>query len=555
MPYVIAFIIGAIIVVFLIWIVVVVVARILGFVIGYAIIVAALAFVVGLVWGNVLPIRLLRGKSQTVSQVASPSAVVAGDVFSGPPRGASANFGWDAAWPVYVPYQLHLDQGGVLTETKRLTGAIHMGSSRAWPVGEHLAVKAVSRVLWFVVLGIPTFGLTLGIWTGSLLWLVISALFRLVVSVSQRLASFFLRQRELRHMKSSNALVRCTHCYRETDMPSFRCSDPSCARTHRDMAPGPLGIRTRICECAEALPLTVARASRALIALCPHCEKELPSGSGTRRVVVIPVFGTVGSGKTQFLAASAVGLHDKHLDSTDDLRLTPLSGTADQFLMNSVEESDAGRAPLKTQRLERPEGLPFEVSYAGATFELHLMDAAGENFVRAEGSRSLGYLDISNTLVFILDPLSIEDVNQQLKLHPVASSAEVAQGSPNDSYGSVVDRLRDDGVNLGKRKLAVVLTKTDIASQVFAGDPVPHESDGIRNWLTAHGGDRLARRIEMDFTNVRYFAVDSVHRQPEDAPLNPLRVIDWTVLNHGGAAISSVASPETPVAVESEVRA
>ncbi|KAD3633153.1 hypothetical protein GD627_10030 [Arthrobacter yangruifuii] len=542
MPYVIAFVVILGIAIFVVWIAFIYLMRLLGFLIACSVVVAAFTFTAGLLWGVVLPIRVLRGRASVTPRVATPQLIRDGQIFKGAPRGAAREFGWDAAWPLYVPYQLRFDAAAVRGEAALLVEDVRGLATRWWPTSDKVLLQALLSVARFLLLGIPAYAYILGLFSGIFLWMTIVGVIQALVVSAQWITTRLLRIRESRHMKKHAATVKCTRCYRETNMPSYRCLNPQCPRIHRDVNPGPLGIRTRICECEEKIPLTVAAASRALTAHCPFCDAELPRGAGSRRVVVAPVFGSVGSGKTQFLATTATALHSMSEDEGTPTGLSALTPAAEQFLANSVEETSAGSAPLKTQHHDRPEGYPFLITGHGSDVELHLMDAAGENFVHSDSSRSLGYLDLSTSLLFLLDPLTIPEVREQLTLSGVG--VQVAQGQASDAYASVVDRLRDSGEDLRKKKLAVVVTKADVVGQIFASEPLPEDSAGVRGWLYSHGGDNLVRRIEADFQEVAYFGVDSTPGVSARSASHPLRVIDWVLANGGAEPLS--AGPVDP---------
>lgn len=529
--------------VMVVWIAAVFLMRVLGYVLGFSLIVAGAALLAGVIIGLVVPIRVLRGRGATSPAIASPDRVKAGKVFAAAPKGAAANFGWDYAWPLYVPYQLRLDQAEVVREARRIGSEIVWTARSWWFYPDAWYAKAASNLLWLVVFGLPTGGLMAGIAVGTFLWCVITGVLRIGVSLGQWVVLQGMRRKEARFTKRESASIRCVNCYRVSDMPSFRCSNPECAEVHRDVAPGRLGIRTRICGCGETLPLTVAGATGQLSAICPFCDSALPKGSGSRRVVVVPVFGSVGVGKTQFLATSAVSLLSLGETSASPFSVVGLSSAAEDFLRVSLDEAAADRAPIKTTHLERPEGYPFLIDRSDHPFELHLMDAAGENFVGAENSRALGYLDISETLVFLFDPLTIPEMGERLARSGTAGQVQIAQGSGSAAYGSVVDRLRDGGQSLTKKHLAVVLTKADIVAEVFPQSPVPADSPGIREWLYSNGEDALVRRIELDFLSVTYFAVDSTDRKTGNLDTHPVRVVDWSLCQQGGSTLFPESAP------------
>lgn len=506
--------------VMIIWSLFVLIARIIAYVLGIAIIVAGLALLAGVVTGLVIPYLVLRGVNQNGPVIATPAKVRAGDVFRFNATGAAKNFGWDYAWPNYVPFQFRHDQTAVLRQSSEVSlGAL--GLCLGW---------------WFPLAFIPALGFTAGLWIGTLLWYLITWTFRVLVVIAQSITLRTLRAKEKRFMRQEGATVRCVQpgCYGITDTPSFRCSNSACGMVHRDMTPGRLGIRTRVCGCGEELPLTVARASAVLEAICPYCDVPLPQGSGTRRVIQIPVLGPVAAGKTQFLAASAASLEDHGDDVTPGLTITALSSVAEQFLTTSVNESRVGQAPAKTVHDDKPEGYPFLVQSPENTFEMHLLDAAGENFVTAEHAHSLTYLNEASAYVFLVDPLAIPVVADNLRRSHLSGQIPVAQGSTEDAYGSVVDQL----VELDRRRIAVVVTKVDVVAQISETEQkVPVHSADIRAWLQDVGEDRLIARVESDFDDVTYFAVDSTSRGRPDMPPHPLGVVDWAIRSQGGQAL------------------
>ncbi|MFJ2621480.1 hypothetical protein [Glutamicibacter sp. NPDC087344] len=547
MQYFILAVIAISIVVFVVWVAVVAIARLLGVILTIALVLAGMGFLLGVILGMIAPIRVLRGKSVEQPKVATPAAVRAGTVMGPSPKGPAQFFGWDLAWPLYVPYQMKYDQAAVIAETRRICRDVHR-KCRGWvPQVESLIGRAIANVLSFTIVGIPCWGLIAGITAGTLLWLALTWVYSLIARTIQRITNRVMNGLEIRDMKKNGAHIRCTRCYNIFSMPSYECSEPSCTRIHRDLSPGAQGIVNRICECETELPLTVARASASLRAICPFCDVTLPSGSGRRRVVVVPVFGSVGAGKTSFLAASVVALQKRFVGSSNNEGLMALSDASESFLKVSTEEARSGQAPVKTTRLERPEGYPFLLNHQNGSFELHLMDAAGENFVNVETTTSLRYLDIADTLVLLIDPLAFDDVADQLKISAHKAEFQTAQGSADDAYGSVIERLRSSGADLHKRKLAVVVTKADAIAKIMPDDPLPETSEKVQEWLSRHGEDRLVARIGMDFTQVSYFAVASLAR--DDHGQHPLEVVDWTVVSQGGASFMENGSRASKEAI------
>lgn len=546
MHYVILGILAIALAVFVIWIAFVLFMRLIGLVVMISAIIGAVALLVGLVWGAILPMIVLRNRESGGPDIASPDAVRRGEVL-GKARGHAEHFGWDDAWPNYVPYQLRRDSiavGGAVAETS-LAAIVTLW--KFWPSFESGIVAAVSRAVWVLLLGLPTVALAGGIFVSGMLWVALLWIAQQVVTAGQWVASSIMRGLEKRFMRRRGATVHCVSCNGDTTMPSFRCSNAECSRIHRDLGPGPLGITRRTCACGTNLPTTVARASKVLHSICPYCDRELPFGSGGRRVGVVPVFGSVGSGKTQFLATSLVSiLRRAATDASAGFKAEPLTATSRDFLDASLAEAHSGSAPKKTPDIEKPEGYTYLITTAGGQFELQLRDAAGERFERAEDSRQLSYFDSSAAIVFIVDPLALPALRDRVAADRRFADVMIAQGDVSNAYGSVVDRLRDAGEDLSKKRIAFVVAKADlVANLVPPHQQLPVDSDGVREWLRAFGGGGLVRRVESDFATVRFFAVNSSVGVAPTSPHHPLHVVDWS-LEAGGSSVTRLAEGEPP---------
>ena len=245
--------------------------------------------------------------------------------------------------------------------------------------------------------------------------------------------------------------------------------------------------------------------------------------------IQLPAFGSVGAGKTRFFAAALTATRNQ-LAATNG-SLTGLNLEADGFLRASAQVLDSGTATEKTIHTMRPEGRPLKLTTgSGKTVELQVMDAAGESFTNLQATEELTYVNSAPTMVFVLDPLALPRVQAQMSTARNLSKILVATGDQEEAYASVVDRLNSEAVDLRNRHLAVVLTKTDVLRKLPIGKSLdPQTSDTVRDWLIEIEQDGFVRRIESDFGDVRFFAIDSLVLRDLHDPLNPLRVIDWVL--------------------------
>ncbi len=515
---------------------------------------ACLMALAGLAVGMTLPYRVLSGRCSTQPEVATPDEVAAGHVIRRRPWGFTRNFGWDQAWPEYLPFQARRDAAAVRAETRSVLARAWAkigGRTRPSPDQEQSrsdqgdeagvdeatsppqatrlqSVRSVgSRLLWWVVAGPGYAGFALGVWLAYGTWLLVVLVPGGVGYAGQQAVMLAYRWLDRGRLLRRRAQVLCPHCYERSPRPSYRCPNPACTVVHRDISPGPLGIIARRCACGTRFWTTVAAASRSLVALCPVCDAELSGGSGARHTIQLPVFGAVGAGKTRFFAAALVAAQQQL--SHSEGRLEPLGATAEGFLKASEQAIASGEATDKTVPTARPEGHPVKVTDAsGRELELQLMDAAGESFASILASEELTYVNFASTMLFVLDPLALPQVRAELRADPDLAGVVVAAGEQEDAYASVVDRIRSEAVNVSRKHLAVVLTKADILSRLPSGQSLdPSTSASVRGWLVAQQEDGLVRRLESDFGDVHYCVVSSLERRPPDDPLSPLGVLQW----------------------------
>lgn len=536
MIYVVGVIVAVVVGVLVAWIVIVTALRLLSWIVAFGVLVTVAMFVAGVVSALVIPFLVLRNRLSVKAETATPKKVHDGEIVPSGPGGEADEYGWDEAWPLYMPYQSRLDHEAVFAQARVLRRTVRSLAINARAamlnVGaikqQDLARSLLTPVPW-LLLDLPALGFLAGNRGGIFLWGAVMKTINGVAFVVEKAMMTCLDRAEKGSRRRRKAELRCVKCYRVSTTPSYECSNQRCTIVHHSLRPGPLGVRRRICGCGTHLPTTVTSAADVLGAVCPYCKRSVPKGSGTRSVVVMPAFGPVGVGKTQFLASLGVGLVEVAKRRPGG-ELTPLTREAESFLRSATDSITAGTRLNKTPYRDKPEGVPLALKLDGEESEIHLMDAAGESFADQERSRDLSYIDYSETLMCLVDPLALPEVGERLGAISSPSGLEVATGDPNDAYGSVVDRLRAEGVDLRGKCLAIVVTKADVVSQLPSIDPLPEgNSDAVREWLVGHGADRLVRRIAPEFKQVSYFAVDSRDGLAIGGARHPLRVADWAL--------------------------
>lgn len=482
-----------------VWALGVLILRLLGWILSILVLAGGVGLLAGLLWGAVLPILTLgvMGRGSARPAVANPEEVQAGRVLGPPPQQHSA-FGWDAAWPNYVPYQYRLDIRAV--QERYLGWYSVLGGLVWWSRGLLLPVAL---------------GAGLGLALSNTVWRLMMGLLAAVVRGGHALIGWRERTRDERARSRAKADMRCVRCFRRTALPSFRCSEPSCDVVHHDIRPGPLGLRTRICACGTGLPTSLTAAARQLQAVCPFCEADQPRGAGARPVVVIPLFGAVGAGKTQFLMSALLGVQGVAQSAGGSV--TAMTGRARQFLADAHALAASREHPTKTADGAVSEALAFEVEVGGVEADLQLMDAAGERFQRLERTQQLAYFDTAPELVYVLDPFALPE------LRPDGGSEGMRE--TEQAYSVLVERLRGARADASRARLTVVVPRADLIMARDPGAVLPIGSDALRSWIIEREGDALVRRMEADFHQVEYVLVDSYGRLSAADARNPARVV------------------------------
>jgi hypothetical protein len=443
-----------------------------------------------------------------------------------PPK--PGQFAPDTAWPLYPFRQARTDVTQIGPEIARRYRPLWR-----WPVDAFFRGWHGSRFLWWFFFPIPLTVLYF-VATAGLGALFAYALFILVTAVAGGItlaglgaAGLMLRRAEDYRRRRLRTDASCPRCYHVTPWPAYEC--PRCHDLHHDVRPGRLGLFRRRCHCGEALPTMPLRAAWRMRPSCSRCRAELPAGAGAVRDIRVPILGDPSAGKTRFLYAALHSLI--RVADRNDIS----HGYPDEGSKRQVEEAltlirSGGDTP-KTSAALPP---PFNVRLMSGRRQtlVHLFDAAGEVLRNPELHDTLGFLDLGQGLVYVLDPFSIGSVRDRLTGHNSESirQAQLAAGDPETAFNETVTRLRDSGVKAARQRLAVVISKVDLLRS--AGLQLPEESAAIEAWLTEAGVHNLVMAARRDFADVRYFAVASQARdgrRPDD-PGIPLR---WLLREHG----------------------
>jgi hypothetical protein len=452
----------------------------------------------------------------------------------------------DDAWPNYLFGQVRTDLRAALGHVGHVVGrmwARMLGVVReeplslaAWPLLLLPLTAAVAgtaaAVATVVVLG-AVLGAVLAV--SRLGWLIAVGLLRGVD----------LGLRVLRRAKATCTDGACTY---RTRLPAYRCT---CGRIHHDIRAGRQGLFVRRCACGRLLPTTVSRAAAGLVALCQNCERDLRAGAGTFTDVVMPVFGSTSAGKTRLIYAGMVAL-SRHLPAVGGT-FTPDGVDSEATFRSASTVVEGGTQTTKTAADRPPAGITVRLGTGRRPAMLHLFDAAGEAFSSRDQAADLRFLDDPQGMVFVLDPFSMPEVAAALRgaLASRLTEAEPAFLDPEESYFITVSWLRDQGVALRRKPLAVAVVKADLLLDLPPAEGLTPEStsDDIARWLRRNGLDNLLDGMGRDFREVTFHLVASrdagVGPDGAAGPTSAARPLLWLLRRTGVAVPGPVVAGAT----------
>ncbi len=500
--------------------------------------------IVGVGFGALLVTVVLIGVLLGVAGLAAPP-VTPEEFRTRLPR-LKSNFERDSAWPGYLFGQSRTDLLAALRLTAR-------GLVRIWMLLIGSVAEAPVVLVFWPLLLLPLLGalaLTAGVVLGAVAAYGLVAVVLTLAWVGWLCTVGLLRGVDLgvRVLRGAKATCHYSGCNFRNRLPAYRCG---CGRTHHDIRAGRLGVFARRCECGALLPTTVLRAAAGLVPVCQKCNRELRPGAAVLTDVLIPVFGPASAGKTRLVRAGMVAL-DAHLAAAGG-SLRPVGPESEDTFSDAITVVSSGMQTTKTEADRPPAGITVLLTAVRRQALLHLFDAAGEFFSDREQGSELPFLDDAQGLVFVLDPFSIPAVAGELTgtLASRLQAAQPARMHPEQSYPITAQLLRDQGIDLARKPLAVAVVKADLllALPPGAGLRSGAGSGAVEAWLRDNGLGNLLDGAARDFGAVRYFLVSSLTAQTDAQgwalPTSPAQPLLW-LLGRAGVGVPTQISAVAP---------
>ncbi|RKS69035.1 hypothetical protein BZB76_6174 [Actinomadura pelletieri DSM 43383] len=343
-------------------------------------------------------------------------------------------------------------------------------------------------------------------------------------------------------MMYGRILQTCPHpfCYERIGLPEYEC--PGCGARHRRLVPGSGGAFRHVCRCGARLPTTVPLGRFRLAAYCPHCGGRLPERIGRVRVEPLPFVGGPAAGKTTFMVLGIRALHTRARAVQG--RLAFVEQRHAQAYAGAIHEFQRGGRLAKTGP-ELPLATMVDVELPGrARRILYLFDPAGEHYTGATEVESLRYLDHGEALLFVLDPFALPQLRRALtgdERSFVDQAAVSSEEDPADTLQRVLNELRSRPDQGRQKRVAVIVTKTDLLTRTEIGRRLAEDGD-LRAWLDRVGLGNTVRTLDQVAGQVRYFA-SGLATDPEQVA----DLLGWvTGLTVTGAANGDGAAVDAP---------
>ena len=422
-----------------------------------------------------------------------------------PPPRQRTDDGHEPAYENYLFGQVKRDLLAALSQTwTRAQGEFAAESRRIqnrWLQGpwtsEDLVPHAFGMLLLIgLAVGTLIGGFLLGVvaLAQTLLVILFVGLGILIIFVLRAIDSALLRVRGIRMM--------CPGCYRHIPYPSYRC--PGCGALHRDVRPGRYGVLRRRCACGEeSLPTLLILGSHRLAAFCPYGSHPLAETVGTTAEATVALFGGSNVGKTRLLTIMVMALQ---------MRAQASHGTAvdfaDPHTARRVEEllptlRDNQRAPRTGP--DKPRAYSFYIRLGDARRQLvHFFDTGGERFYDPENLAALEYFRSARTLIFVIDPFSIDGVWDAVPPDRREKFSPRADHSPWYVFQLLARGAREMQADVKQVRLAVTISKADVLSQEKLPAPAP-DGASIERWLAEMDQDHLVKSMRQTFGQVRFF--------------------------------------------------
>lgn len=347
----------------------------------------------------------------------------------------------------------------------------------------------------------------------------------------------------------------CFHTYPLTDV-RFQCINARCADFGQlfdtPLPTGRFNLGNKVVLSAPCPTCGQDSTKR----LCPHCNFELPTDVGLSEEYSIAIIGGRGTGKSTYIAALVHRLKN-------EIGLTFQIGVGGVNDYTRTRYRDEFELPLfrhgqllaptrsATQEISTKTPMIFRITFPKKVVNLVLFDTAGEDMQSLDTmSAEARYISFSDGIIFLLDPLQIDSVRQQL----AGTKIPLPAADPGAEPQLIVERLRQlyerqfglKGTRKIRKPVAFTLAKVDALYGILDPASGLHRGGGhtgfvnradmqsihteitsyLQNWM----GPVFENYVRANFETYQYFGVSALGQPPtatyEIVSVAPHRVED-----------------------------
>lgn len=419
-----------------------------------------------------------------------------------PPRQRTDD-GQEPAYEQYLFGQVSRDLIAALsrtwTQARREVAADSRRIADRWLAGPWTSEDFAGHLFGVLLL----IGLAVGTLAGGFLLGVVALAQGLLVMLCVGLGIsiiFVLRVVDSALLRVRGIRITCPECYRHIPYPSYRC--PGCGALHGDVRPGRYGVLRRRCACGEeSLPTLLILGSHRLAAFCPYgsCGKPLAETTGTAAEAMLALFGGSNVGKTRLLTIMVMALQTQ-AQTVVDFADRPTARRWEELLPTLR----GNQLPPRTGP-DKPRAYSLYIRLGDARRQLvHFFDTGGERFYDPERLAALEYFRSARTLIFVIDPFSIDGVWNALPPDRREKYSPRADHSPWYVFQQLARGAREMRADVKQVRLAVAVSKADVLAQEELPAPAP-DSASIERWLEEMDQDHLVKSMRQTFGQVRFF--------------------------------------------------
>ncbi len=293
--------------------------------------------------------------------------------------------------------------------------------------------------------------------------------------------------------------------------------------------------------------------------VCPICHYDLMHDAGLMNERIIAVIGGRSSGKSNFIAALVHTLENR-VGANFNAGVRAMGDSTrtryEEDFYGPLFRNHRVIPPTVAATVDARTKIPmvFRITFDGpgqrSAANLVLFDTAGEDMQSLDTlSTEARYICFADALIFLLDPLQIEAVRQQ-----VGPTIPLPAADPGAEPIAIIERLRDlyerqfqlKATEKIKKPVAFTLAKIDTLLPIIdPGSGLHHTGEHfgainvgdiesihteISAYLQTWMGSRMENLARTNFGNYRYFGVSSFGKMPAAdntiGAISPIRVED-----------------------------